>query len=231
MYDLIVIVPSRGRPGRMHDLVQQYQASCTADTLVIPVVDDDDPTKDRYPTETAHAPSRNMVEALNWGAQRALEHDPLAIGFMGDDHWPTTRGWDRRYVETLRELGTGLVYGNDMFQRANLPTQVAMTADIVRAVGYMAPPTFTHMYVDNVWREWGRKLDRIRYLDDVIIEHRHPMAGKVDWDAGYRRVNSDAIYDVDRAAYRRYLSSGGLEADVQKIRGANGQGSATASTQ
>lgn len=232
MADLVVIVPSRGRPELATALVQHFKQTCTANTRLTFAVDADDPTLSRYPYElTAPVPQPStMVRALNFaatgvaGLRAATETEvswmdgtPFAVGFMGDDHMPRTYGWDERYLAALRELGTGIVYGNDLFQGHRLPTQVAMTTDIVRAVGYMALPALTHLFVDNLWLRWGRSLDRIRYLPDVVVEHRHPVAGKAQWDDNYARVNSGEVAAHDEAVFNAYVA-GGLEADLAKIR-------------
>lgn len=226
MSDLWVIVPSRGRPEAAEELHQSFVQTCRADTRLLFAVDIDDPTKDDYPIGTdgsgpwiGFLDSHNMVQALNTSAQSVvgLDDPPFAIGFMGDDHRPRTVGWDAAYLDVLHEFGTGLVYGNDLLQGPRLPTQVAMTTDIVRALDYMAPPEFTHLWVDNFWLELGRALGRIRYLPDVVIEHMHPLAGKADWDAGYERVNSSQVADHDQAAFTTYVNTR-LAADVAKVR-------------
>lgn len=214
---LVVIVPSRERPDAIRQLELEFAATCTERTTMLPVVDDNDPTRDAYPDYTWQAPSRNMVQALNWASAKLLrERAPIAVGFMGDDHRPITRGWDSFYLEALEKLGTGIVYGNDLLQGRKLPTQCAMTVDIVQTIGYMAPPAFGHLFVDNAWRAWGELAKCISYLPEVIIEHRHPLAGRSDWDDGYRRVNSDSQYRADRqrwSEYRRF----GLAEDVARI--------------
>jgi hypothetical protein len=136
---------------------------------------------------------------------------------MGDDHRPRTKGWDTAYLETLRELGTGIVYGNDLLQCGRIPTQCAMTTDIVRALGFMAPHVFTHLYVDNYWLELGQRAECIRYLPDVVVEHCHPVAGKAEWDEGYARVNNADMYARDEKAFSDYFM-GPLLGDVLKVR-------------
>jgi hypothetical protein len=121
-----------------------------------------------------------------------------------------------RYLDALRELGTGIVYGHDLLQGEKLPTQCAMTADIVRALGHMAPPTLRHMYVDNYWLDLGRAADCIRYLPEVVVEHMHPFAGKAAMDAGYQRVNASEVYAADQQAYAAY-HAGQFGADVAKV--------------
>jgi hypothetical protein len=151
-----------------------------------------------------------MVEALNGAAGTYANGvfgmaPPFAIGFMGDDHRPRTKGWDAAYLDALHSLGTGIVYGDDLLQGRNLPTQCAMTADIVAALGGMAPVNLRHMYVDNFWRELGRNAECLRYLPDVVVEHLHPVAGKAEWDEGYTKVNAPEVFAQDEDAFREYL--------------------------
>lgn len=215
MADLVVIVPSRGRPAAAVELADAFQATCQANTELVFAVDDDDPTRDGYvAAQMAHRwasvavlrDPTNMVGALNRAAALFANRgtSAFAIGFMGDDHRPRTVGWDKEYLDALREVGTGIVYGDDLYQGDKLPTQCAMTADIVRELGYMCPPTLRHMYVDNFWMDLGSQADCLYYLPDVVIEHMHPVAGKAEWDEGHKRVNAREVYDADALAYDQY---------------------------
>lgn len=221
MSDLVVVVPSRGRPDAAKNLAAVFEETRTGDSELVFAVDRDDPDLDGYrdlPTLAGAAAS--MVEALNqavWALVHQAASPPFAVGFMGDDHRPCSVGWDRRYLDALRELGTGIVYGDDLLQGRRLPTQCAMTSDIVNVLGYMAPPALGHLYVDTFWRDLGQAAGCLTYLPDVVVEHQHPIAGKADWDAGYRRVNSDAQYAADRYAYQAFKRSV-FDADVAKVR-------------
>lgn len=228
MSDLVVIVPSRGRPEAAVELAECFKKTCTANTGLVFAVDADDPAEAGYSMVTARglasvivSDSRSMVDALNRRAAGYAELEdelaPSAIGFMGDDHRPRTVGWDAAYLAALRRK-PGLVYGNDLIQGRNLPTQVAMSAELVRGLGHMAPPTLTHLYVDNYWLQLGRASDRITYLPDVFVEHLHPVAGKAAWDEGYQRVNDQAMYDRDRVAFEEYWAAHG-DRDVAVARG------------
>jgi hypothetical protein len=218
MYDLIVLVPSRGRPNQAKQLIDSFHDTCRAKTLLMFVVDSDDPTLQDYVlavwghTEIAQVmqidnTAHTMVHALNRAAEfvaGSLSPRPYAIGFMGDDHRPRTTGWDELYLSELRRDGCCLVYGDDLWQGQNLPTQVAMRTDVVSVVGYMAPPGLKHMYVDNFWRDLGNASGTLTYHPDVKIEHMHPVAGKAEWTEGHQRVNAQAIYDHDAQAYAEY---------------------------
>lgn len=226
MADLVVIVPSRGRPGALRELAEAFRDTCATETYLAFVVDENDSTLPEYRRAAAEirglcsiieapAPS-SMVKSLNYAAAILAPQFP-AVAFMGDDHRPRTRGWDVHYLFALEELGTGIVYGDDGLQGENLPTQVAMTSDIVRELGWMAPPGLKHLYVDNVWKSLGIAAECLRYLPDVLVEHMHPFAGKAEVDDGYARVNAPEVAEHDKAEYVRWLNVE-ASADVAKIR-------------
>lgn len=228
MTDLVVIVPSRGRPEAVGQMALAFEETCRADTRLMFAVDDDDPAATDYLAGAVGAgvgirsdSAGTMVEALNKAALAVVSGErPLyAIAFMGDDHRPRTAGWDARYLDALARLGTGMVYGDDLIQGENLPTQIAMTSDIVRALGWMAPPVLRHMYVDNFWRDLGVHAGCLRYLPDVVVEHLHPVAGTAATDPGYERVNAPEVYSADQAAYREFGASGAFRAAVEAVRG------------
>jgi glycosyltransferase involved in cell wall biosynthesis len=227
--DLVVIVPSRGRPQKIAELIKAFKQTDT-EALLWVAVDDNDPTRDQYEQVLARRPNvtidittpsphGGMVKALNDVAVALANSDdpPFALGFMGDDHRPRTPQWDQSYVQALRAMGTGLVYGNDLLQGENLPTQVALTTDIVRTLGYMAPPSLRHLYVDNFWRQLGRTLGRLKYLPDIIVEHVHPGVQKTEWDDGYERVNAPEMWSADKKASRKYMAAR-FQTDVAKLR-------------
>lgn len=225
MPDLVMVVPSRGRPQAVAELARACAATCTANTVLLVAVDQDDITLDQYtapagttvfftwsPADSGH------VGAINWATARALEDfAPFAVGKLDDDHRPRTHGWDARLLGALRELGTGIAYANDLLQGERLPTALAMTADIPRALGHFAPAQLRHLYCDDYWRDLGEQAGCLRYLPDVLIEHMHPAGGKAAWDAGYARANAPERYEQDGAAYRAYQAET-LPADIAAVR-------------
>lgn len=233
MTDLLMIVPTRGRPQNIAALLDAWAETTAGDTELWFALDDDDPTLSEcltvrptmeWPAEPTR-PARWIVQerlrlagTLNMLATSAAESGEYkAVGFMGDDHRPRTKGWDVAFSTALEALGTGMVYGDDLIQGAALPTAVAMTSDIVSTLGYMVPPGLVHLYLDNAWLSLGEGLGRIRYLPEVVIEHMHPLAGKAPDDDRYREVNSEQQYLTDRKAYEDWVH-GGLDQDLAKLR-------------
>ncbi len=149
--------------------------------------------------------TRGMAYPVNVAAKKyANEYDYFT--FIGDDHRLRTPDWD---IALMRAIGNrpGLSYGNDLLQAENLPTAVMMSAAIVRALGGMVPPKLKHLYLDNFWKALGNDLGHLTYLPQVIIEHLHPVAGKAEWDEGYRAVNAREVYSFDALMFDNYMKS------------------------
>jgi hypothetical protein len=152
MKDLLVIIPSRSRPQNIKRLISIWTL-LTHDADLIFGLDTDDPLLAEcqfpyeqwgelgQPTSIRYAINARigMAGTLNYLANKFADQY-FAIGFMGDDHIPRTVGWDVRIVRELKAMGTGIVYGNDLWQKENLPTAVFMTSNIISTLGYMCPP-------------------------------------------------------------------------------------------
>lgn len=226
--DLLVIIPTRGRPQAVPELVAAWdETGATADLLF--AVDTDDPELAAYKQHAATLKAdprfrftfgkrRRLVGTLNQQAVKAAKTYRF-LAFLGDDHRPRPAAmpWDARIRECLSG-GPGIVYGNDLLQGEKMATAVAMTSDIVATLSYMAPPSMVHLCVDLVWVAWGKGMGRITYLPDMVIEHLHPAASKADMDAVYEECNSEAQVSADTAAFYEYRDGGGLEADLAKLR-------------
>lgn len=216
MRDLLIIVPTRGRPDGFRRLVDAIRATTTGDVQILACVDRDDAAQ-YEPIEDVWymVKERRRFVAITNDAARLYAEEFRCLGILGDDTVPRTEGWDATVLATLDELGTGLCYPNDLLQGETLPTVCFITTDIVRALGFMTPPVLVHMYSDDFWLALGKALDRIRYLPDVVIEHLHPSVGKAPSDEVYEE--SKAQTDTDREALARYLRDG-FEDDVAKVR-------------
>lgn len=230
MSDLVVITPSRGRVGQLDELTRACHDTTTGRVDVVGLVDDDDPYRAAYKglpsTHVWTGPRRSLAGWTNYAAQILLDckpsEGPRYLASLGDDHRPRTRDWDLRLIEAIEQLdGPGIAYGNDLLQGEQLPTAWVVSADVVRALGWMMLPGCEHMYVDTAVAELGRSAGRIAYRSDVVVEHLHPLAGKADWDASYRETNTDARYAADRFAYEAWKRDG-LEADAATIRALKG---------
>ena len=138
------------------------------------------------------------------------------ITFMGDDHLPRTKNWDVTLYKPIEDRGFGFSYGNDLLQGENLPTAVMMSTNIIKALGFMAPPQLIHMFMDNFWKDAGNKLGSLFYFSNVIIEHMHAYAGKAELDEMYLSVNNAEVAGADGIAYGQYVQNQ-FEIDMSNV--------------
>lgn len=222
-FDLTVYVPTKGRPGNAKRLQDAFYRTTRLMSRIVFIKSDNDPDLDRYTgldeSITVSPTKPGFVDPLNLGylADRRKVFS-YALGFMGDDHLPRSDGWDELFVQALLEMKAGFVYGNDGFQGARIPTQVAMTSDIPLTLGFMTLPQLSHLYADNWWLDFGNKIGKIKYIKDAVIEHLHPAAGKAAHDAGYEFSGSFALDLSDKSIYQSYLDCN-IEGDAKTVIG------------
>ncbi len=223
---MCVVVPSRGRPENAERLAQAFKDTNTEADLYI-VIDNDDPKWNEYAKSENYKklPADNKTggcaKSLNTGAVYLLDITKFPLYdyfvFMGDDHLPRTKNWDKAFIQALGQ-NTGIVYGDDLLQGANLPTAFGMTRDLVNELRGMTFPGCVHLFFDNFVKQLGLDLEYLKYLPDVIIEHLHPAAGKAEMDEGYARVNQPKWYEQDLLTLQRYFTSPEYAELVRKYR-------------
>lgn len=220
-YDLTVYVPTRGRPERALRLQEQFYDTRVLNSRIMFILSEGDEKIEEYTDllyyKRVKPERRGFTAPLNLGYLKdRREVYSYALGFMGDDHFPRTVGWDERVVTELKAMGSGFVYGNDKFQEEQIPTQIFMTSDIPLELGFMTLPRLKHLYADNFWLDLGKGLGRIKYLPDVIIEHMHPGAGKAAHDEGYQFSGSFDLDQEDKKVYQKYLKQD-LADDIARV--------------
>ncbi len=249
---MLIIVPTRSRPENVAKVVRAWEDTDAFEhASLLFAFDRDDPKAGEYQQAIAEVdgPWRGvrgislpewqpLVPKLNGVAVAEVvgewrHMDYFAVGFAGDDHLPRTCGWAEAYIAALSRLGTGVVSCPDGYRKDRLPTQWAMTSDIVRALGRMVPAPVDHLYCDNAVQDLAEAAGCYAYLDDVLIEHMHPLAGqgKAKWDDQYRHVNRPEQYRRDEEAYRMWRDSEPfarwrMDADVSLMRGVRSGGTA-----
>ena len=216
MTDLAVLVPSRGRPRNVARLIEACERTCQLDTGLHFGFDRDDPqlpaclkAADGYSYSL-----RDRMELGPWTNELAELNSHLPyLCSMGDDMIPSTPGWDRQLVEACGPCG--MAYPNDL-RRADIPETIVMSTAIVRALGWMCQPGIGHWYTDNVWSDLGRGAGCLAYLQDVIVEHKHPnVPGGDPTDMTY--TDAAHRFPRDLAAYQKWRMTG-MRRDIETVR-------------
>lgn len=210
---LSILVPSRGRPESISRLWHAVIATAERPTEIeIRVrLDDDDPTRARYPLITAtstrfapvaytRGPRIRLAASWNEQAEQAAAAGATHLALWGDDNIPVTQGWDRMLLDRLEADGPGFVYGRDGVWDGTydtkvpghlvLPTAVVMPVEVYRALGWVSAPGLTHLCIDVAWRDLGVAAGCLFYEPGVFVRHFHRCAGAPD-DQTYRDANDD----------------------------------------
>ena len=217
----LVILPTRSRPENAERCINALKEHSVMSDFIIAIDDDQTDLYPRLEGVTYEVnPRLRMNGTLNLVANKyADKYD--TIFFLGDDHLVQTPNWDEYLAGAIKEKGYGLAYGNDLLQGVKLATAVMMSTNIIKTVGFMASPKLIHLYMDNYWMILGKELNSLWYFDKVIIEHLHPVAGKVGWDEQYMEANSHEVGDADRRELGRYIEEE-FKSDLEKIKAALG---------
>ena len=211
--NLVVVVPSRARPGNARRLAAAFRQTADFDsTDLVFAVNDDDPDLRAYQELSDEDPWAGLTvvpEGLRVGpilnaVTAAMAPFSAYLGFMGDDHLPRTAGWDKALCAAL-DGEAGVAYGNDLHQGENLPTACVISSLLVRTLGFFVPPTLEHLYLDDFWKLLG-VTTRLAYRPDVIIEHLHPEARKAPVDETYRQAGlSQELMAADGLRWQQWL--------------------------
>ena len=228
MSELLLAVPSRGRPYNIDRLISHMRDTCRGDTTLLIGLDCDDPhlpvykhlrgiLKEDSPVNVELVIRSGLRQVVGWLNELTVTRAPhyRYVGHIGDDNVPTTDGWDVQVMEALDK--TPFAFGNDLNPNrapGSLACHIFMRAEIVTALGYFGPPVLHHMYVDNVWTTWGLETG-ITYLHETFLEHRHPSTGRAKHDDSY--AASEAWMSEDAVAFAWYCAHD-LAGDVAKIR-------------
>lgn len=210
---ILVLVPTRQRPDNANRLYDSFCGQTSEEqffaeqTEMLFCVDDNDPEKEVYleslGSQVIVGQPNRLGQWLNTAAKKYSDHYDV-IGFVGDDTIIRTQDWDDKIREHMKK--NAIVYPNDGFQGASLPTSVFMDSKIVKTLGYMVYPELTHLFIDNHWKSLGEALESLVYLEDVIIEHMHPAAGKAENDTLYDQHNNNRErWTKDEEAYHYYV--------------------------
>lgn len=162
--------------------------------------------------------------AVHGGLSRALDWclaaypDEASYGWLADDMCPMTPGWDK----TL-ELAAGTcfmsqarddwVYGNwpDAVRAGSEPSAgQCWGGNVLRAAGWWALPGSVQAGTDVAWAQMITSLDRMRFCDEVTVEHRHWRTGKRKrdkLDTDMHDDNGHAHTERDLALLRAFLQS------------------------
>jgi hypothetical protein len=221
---LCLICPTRQRPGLFTVMVESVARTAT-EADIIAVIDADDPERQGYlEMEKKHAflkfaVNTHRVHFMKHYNLQFTQHPNYAFySATNDDFVYHTPGWDKRLIAEIRTRfqGQGWAYGDDMDNHEGLPTTSVVSGDICRCLGWLQVPWLKRCFGDNATLAIGRAMNRISYVPEVVIEHRHPSIGKNQSDSTYKRGRTAYNYHRDRLVYL-FWQKFAMPRDIRRI--------------
>ncbi len=133
-------------------------------------------------------------------------------GIIADDVVPETPGWDVILKDAC--LPNKISWGFDGIQNGRLPTHPFIGGELVKKLGWWAPPGIQHWFIDNVWKIIADELGVGVYLPEVRMMHHHPVNKKAEDDDTYKN-QPDHQADLNAT---NYFVQNHLAAALQRAR-------------
>ena len=164
-------------------------------------VDSDDESMHRnfdYPNTTIiSGVSKNKIDAINRDLNKYSGDWDILVN-MSDDMVFTKKGFDD-IIRDNCELDQCLHFPDG--NRNDLITMAIMGYYYYERFNYIYHPDYRSLYCDNEMTDVAKQLGCYKYIDEQILEHRHPAYGKGVFDAQYQHTESYS--PLDKAIYEK----------------------------
>lgn len=139
----------------------------------------------------------NKINAIN---SRIDDIDFDVLICASDDMIPVVEDWDIHISKNMNNYFPdldGCLHFNDGYTENKLITLSIMGKKLYDHFGYIYHPDYKSLYCDNEFTEAVYSMNKVRYIDHVIIKHEH-----------YSREGNINSGDFDLAAKKTLLFSG-----------------------
>ena len=219
MNAISILTPTRNRPNNCDRFIKSlYETTQYTGTLeLLFYVDNDDPAKDIYKeieerwqnnfwrVEFVIGEPMSVSKSWNIIAEKSLGD----IMIMGNDDlvYKTVR-WDSKLMARLLELDNPyyLSWFNDGINGNRHCAFPIITREWYDTLGYFSPGIFNFGYNDTWVYDIAKRVGKLNYMDEILVEHLHFSVGKSNMDDTYARNRTQEkgnLYRKDREIYER----------------------------
>lgn len=120
-----------------------------------------------------------------------------------DDEVWITKGWDRRLNEEADKFPDDIycIYFDDGYIHDKGCSFPMISRKWFETLGYFTPGIFKFL-ANDTWIEYtARYIDRLHYVPDVLVEHRHHLYGNAEIDNTYKRNIDEYLGKMEDATY------------------------------
>ena len=213
-----LLCPTRGRPDRVCVMIESVIETTEKleNVEILFYIDSDDDKKGDYIVSI-----NNLLNKYNNPFKRVLPHigEPMSVSkswniiaekcegdilvMANDDEVWITKGWDRRLNEEADKFPDDIycIYFDDGYIHDKGCSFPMISRKWFETLGYFTPGIFKFL-ANDTWIEYtARYIDRLHYVPDVLIEHRHHLYGNAEIDNTYKRNIDEYLGKMEDATY------------------------------
>jgi hypothetical protein len=201
------VLPTFGRPARCQEALCSITSAGVSSPGLVVIDGDPDPA---YANLRLPPDWRAICLPANLGVCGVFNHvlrawsDEPWYGFISDDSIVRTMAFDRPLIAAAGRAGfANSADGWQAHQRMH--GAIVFGGDLLRALGWWAPPGLIHCFVDDAWEHIGRALGNWVHLPQVMVEHLHPANAKATSDTTYHKAYAN--FESDRARFEEFVGA------------------------
>ncbi len=224
MKPILIILPSKGRPEKIEGFYETWRRTTNGLSEVVTFLDEDDPALRKYKKHKDITFDIGSGKSFSDACNRAFKKNPNYKYYfiVSDDHRLKSDNWEKRFTNIIEENGgKGVSFGDDLMYGNKIASAALVSGNIFRSLGFVTLPGLIHMYTDAFWTEIGRKLNKLFYFPDIIIEHLHFTVGKSPVDSIYLSVDNKIVYEHDKKVFNTWKREQ-MKNDIEKIKAYKG---------
>lgn len=215
-----LLVPSRKRSKMLQSMYQSALDTAEGSIECVAYIDNDDPSYDYLDMPNlVRVYGARIVLSSMWNRCQEEANSEYYM-HCGDDLIFRTKGWDTKIVNAFPEDKIAFVHGRDGSPQDDVRfgTHGFLHKKWVDTVGYFVPPYFSCDYNDTWLNDVSNMIDRHIFVEDVLIEHMHPVWGKRDKDQSDREREQRGAEDNVVQMYEDYKEERTLWANKLKAK-------------
>lgn len=209
---IAVILPIRyageERKIRLGNAIDSWEKQSEGLSDLHVIIDDDNVEVFEYLNSDSRITSITVQSAENTLMQKIntialdIASKYAYMAFSADDIVFETP-WESKFIDYLKSVPHGVVYGNDTVHGERLPTHPCVSSNLVTTLGFFGCPGVAHNFFDNYWHSVGLNTKNMKYFDDVIMRHMHPISGRAVNDE--LNVKVLGLLESDGEKFRKYM--------------------------
>lgn len=212
---ILIKFPTRSRPEKFFKILDRYVElieepenvrfliSCDEDDMTMNCGDVTSKLQNYRNLEFKFGKNNNKIQAIN-ADMDGQEFDILLLA--SDDMVPQQDGYDTIIRQNFKKFfpdTDGVLWFNDGYQGNNLNTLCILGKKYYDRFGYIYHPSYVSLWCDTEFSEVSKILNKVKYINHVIIKHEHPVWLGQEWDELQKKNDSFNITDMNNFMERK----------------------------